>query len=129
MNSGTVIALPSRQDADVVRPPRLTFAGRCVYCGAIDCADANCIALHEISEWAVCGHCHGTGEGFRSESKGCTCAFGLALVAPEIERRRNLPGTGLHQIDEGHWSSYNHITYGVPVVREGFTVRAGKAAA
>ncbi|KZM69670.1 hypothetical protein [Nocardia terpenica] len=122
MSTAVVIPLPVRRSESL--PPRMTFANRCIWCGDYDCANTNCIALHGISEWVVCAHCHGTGEGFRSESKGCTCAFGLALVAPDIERRRNLPGTGLHQIDYGHWSAYNHLAYGVIAEREDFTVCA-----
>jgi hypothetical protein len=65
---------------------------------------------------AVCAHCDGSGEGFRAEPKGCTCAFGLVLVAPMVQRRR-----GSVVIADEHWSTYNQRMYSsveVPAVYE-----------
>ncbi|WP_217999962.1 hypothetical protein, partial [Nocardia veterana] len=92
--ASNVVSFPVRS-AEPLRPPRLTFARMCIWCGARDCVAANCEELHQISEWVVCRHCRGTGEGFKAGPTGCTCAFGLVLVAPLIQRRRALI-TGPH---------------------------------
>lgn len=123
MTAARVIPFPAPDHGAELRPPRLTFAGCCLWCGETDCVKPDCVGLHDISVWAVCSHCHGTGEGFKAGPKGCTCAFGLALVAPALERRRNLvPGTTMHVVDRGHWSEYNHRTYGVVASGGGYAV-------
>ncbi|MEV0466223.1 hypothetical protein AB0I30_33860 [Nocardia tengchongensis] len=127
MTSARVIPFPAPAHATELRPPRLTFAGCCLWCGDRECVKPDCIGLHEISEWMVCSHCHGTGEGFKAEPKGCTCAFGLALVAPAIERRRELIPGKAAVIDEGHWSQYNHRTYGVTISAKVYAVTGDQA--
>ncbi len=108
----TVISLPARsaRPVEVVRPPRLTFAGRCIWCGIQDCQDTECVDLHEVSQWAVCRQCDGTGLAF-SGPQGCTCAFGLIHVAPAVSRLLGHSAKGEPVTEEGHWSSYNDRTY------------------
>lgn len=55
----------------------------------------------------------GNREGFKAGPTGCTCAFGLVLVAPQIQRRRHIVGS-FYVMDKGHWSAYNHATYAEP---------------
>lgn len=115
-----MVSFPVRS-AGPLRPPRLTFARMCIWCGGRDCDAPDCVQLHEVSEWVVCRHCHGTGEGFKAGPHGCTCAFGLVLVAPLIQRRRALiPGPNpLYTVDEGHWSAYFHRKYASEPIDQG----------
>jgi hypothetical protein len=98
------------REAEVLRPPRLTFAGRCVWCGESGCADPECVQLHEVSEWRVCRQCDGTGLAF-SGPQGCTCAFGLVHVAPAVRRVLGVSAKGVLVTEVGHWSGYNERTY------------------
>ncbi|MEU6832993.1 hypothetical protein ABZ894_30470 [Nocardia beijingensis] len=106
---GNVITLRGRV-AEPLRPPRLTFARRCIWCGELDCQHPDCVALHEVSVWAVCRLCDGTGLAF-SGPQGCTCAFGLIHVAPAVHRVLGVTGKGEVVTEQGHWSSYNDRTY------------------
>ncbi|MEU0873305.1 hypothetical protein [Nocardia brasiliensis] len=91
-----------------LRPPRTTFAGVCLWCDETDCVHPECIALHDVSVWRVCRFCGGSGQAFAnsfSSGGACSCAFGLALVAPIVYRLRPSPGSrGSREV--GHWSSY-----------------------
>ncbi|MEV6337196.1 hypothetical protein AB0M12_21055 [Nocardia vinacea] len=107
--SGNVISLRGRS-AEPLRPPRLTFARRCVWCGELDCQHPDCIGLHEVSVWAVCRQCDGTGLAF-SGPQGCTCAFGLIHIAPAVQRVLYTTRRGEVVTEHGHWSSYNDRTY------------------
>ncbi|MFQ6230533.1 hypothetical protein [Nocardia sp. NPDC002869] len=113
--ASNVISLRNRSvEQEVVRPPRLTFARRCVWCGELDCLHPDCIALHDVSVWAVCRQCDGTGLAF-SGPQGCTCAFGLMHTAPAVQRVIGYARkTGEPVIEEGHWSSYNDRNYYEP---------------
>lgn len=53
------------------KPPRLNFAGACMWCGERDCRSPRCINLHVRSRWVVCDECGG--ESFCL----CTCVFGV----------------------------------------------------
>ncbi|MFD3428406.1 hypothetical protein [Nocardia fluminea] len=106
--SATVIPLRRTRKAQSLRPPRATFAGVCIWCEETDCFDPECIALHDLSVWRVCRFCGGSGQGFSnslSSSGSCSCAFGLALVAPMVYRLRPDPGSRGSR-ESGHWSSY-----------------------
>lgn len=107
--SGNVVSFPVRS-AGPLRPPRLTFARRCVWCGELDCQHPDCIALHDVSVWQVCRQCDGTGLAF-SGPQGCTCAFGLVHVAPAVQRVLGVTAKGETVTEQGHWSSYNDRTY------------------
>ncbi|MCX4097301.1 hypothetical protein [Nocardia sp. alder85J] len=109
MSPAKLIPLPARAEA-VLRPPRLTFANRCIWCGIADCADPDCVALHEVSQWRTCRQCDGTGLAF-SGPQGCTCAFGLVHVAPVVRRRLRVSAKGVEVFEDGHWSGYNERTY------------------
>ena len=68
--------------AETVRPPRLNFAGRCIYCLERDCGSPDCEDLHKRSRWAVCPDCDGR-EGDEVTSTSCTsCVFGVVELVP-----------------------------------------------
>ncbi|MGX1774459.1 hypothetical protein ACWIGW_20260 [Nocardia brasiliensis] len=46
--------------AETLRPPRLNFAGWCMYCLERECNSARCIATHAGSVWEVCERCGGS---------------------------------------------------------------------
>ncbi|QBS42853.1 hypothetical protein [Nocardia sp. CS682] len=101
------VEMPERAP-DPLRPPRLTFAGSCLWCGERGCRSSDCARLHEQSQWDICRGCDGTGELCKGgQHRGCDCAYGLALVAPKIQRRREVV-PGFTVTDEGHWSSGWH---------------------
>lgn len=108
-DTGEVIELPGREaEPEPLRPPRLTFAGSCLWCGDRGCSSSDCRQLHEKSQWDVCSWCDGTGEAFKSgQHRGCDCAYGLVLVAPQIQRRREVV-PGINVVDKGHWSTGWH---------------------
>ena len=69
-----------------VKPPRLNFAGRCLYCLARDCDSATCEARYKRSRWMVCPECDGR-EGDGVSGLRCEwCTFGVVEIAP-IGRR------------------------------------------
>ncbi|WP_029897791.1 hypothetical protein [Nocardia brasiliensis] len=45
---------------EALRPPRLNFAGWCMYCLERECNSARCIATHAGSVWEVCERCGGS---------------------------------------------------------------------
>jgi hypothetical protein len=70
---------------EAIKPPRLNFARRCLYCMERDCDSAACRAMHERSRWAVCPQCDGR-EGDELVSTRCDwCTFGVVELAPRIE--------------------------------------------
>jgi hypothetical protein len=72
----------ARQVVDAVKPPRLNFAGRCLYCLERDCRSPECEALYERSRWVVCPECDGR-EGDEASSIRCGwCTFGVVEIAP-----------------------------------------------
>ncbi|MFB7722324.1 helix-turn-helix domain-containing protein [Nocardia sp. NPDC056100] len=58
------------------RPPRLTFAGVCMWCGRRGCNSRACIAQHLRSNWVVCSDCEGTLVNYADE-RPCGCVFGM----------------------------------------------------
>ena len=83
----------ARWVADAVKPPRLNFAGRCLYCLERDCDSPECEAMYARSRWAVCPECDGR-EGDEATSVPCGwCMFGV--VEAGAGRRRG-----------GAWSSW-----------------------
>lgn len=58
-----------------LRPPRLTFAGMCIWCGQRGCDASECIAHHLRSQWAVCPECKGT--LIHNADRLSGCVFGL----------------------------------------------------
>ena len=70
---------------EAIKPPRLNFARRCLYCMERDCDSAACRAMHERSRWAVCPQCDRR-EGDELVSTRCDwCTFGVVELAPRIE--------------------------------------------
>ncbi|NKY29544.1 hypothetical protein [Nocardia gamkensis] len=70
-----------------LRPPRLNFAGFCVYCLERSCERAGCIEKHARLVWQVCPDCGGT-EWVRGHidpdtaTERCFCIGGVCEVAP-----------------------------------------------
>lgn len=62
------------------RPPRVNFAGHCVYCGELDCLRIRCLGHHLRADWQVCRHCDGSGFD-TSKERLCTCYGGLEDMA------------------------------------------------
>ncbi len=62
------------------QPPRLNFAGWCMWCNQRWCNDQRCIDRHHRSTWDVCTYCDGIGGDILS-STPCSCAFGLEQSA------------------------------------------------
>ena len=60
----------------VARPPRLNFAGWCLWCVERWCDDQRCIDRHQRSTWDVCALCNGVGSDDLT-STPCSCAYGL----------------------------------------------------
>jgi hypothetical protein len=58
------------------KPPRLNFAGVCMWCGEPGCRSRRCMRLHARSRWMVCDDCGG--ESFCL----CTCVFGVVEASP-----------------------------------------------
>lgn len=65
--------------ATEVRPPRLTFAGWCLWCFGRACDSQICITRHHAATWEVCRHCDGVAVD-EATGEPCTCAFGLQVV-------------------------------------------------
>jgi hypothetical protein len=63
------------------RPPRLSFAGVCVWCGERECESPWCIESHARSRWMVCPECGG--EALCGCE--CDCVFGV-VEAPKREQ-------------------------------------------
>jgi hypothetical protein len=75
------VAIPPAA-VEVIKPPRLNFARRCLYCLARDCESRQCEALYERSRWDVCPECDGR-EGDGVAGVRCDwCTFGVVEVAP-----------------------------------------------
>lgn len=67
---------------EAIKPPRLNFARRCLYCLEHDCDSPGCEALYERSRWAVCPECDGR-EGDGVAGLRCEwCTFGVVEVTP-----------------------------------------------
>ena len=67
---------------EAAKPPRLNFAGRCIYCLDRDCDSSECEATYARSRWAVCPECDGR-EGDEVTSVPCqSCVFGVVELAP-----------------------------------------------
>jgi hypothetical protein len=72
----------ARRVVDAVKPPRLNFARRCMYCLERDCDSPRCEELYERSRWAVCSDCDGR-EGDEVTSERCEwCTFGVVELSP-----------------------------------------------
>jgi len=70
----------ARWVAVAVKPPRLNFGRRCIYCMERDCGSSRCEALYEQSRWAVCPECDGR-EGDGVSGLRCQwCVFGVVEV-------------------------------------------------
>jgi len=57
---GQVIAAqswPVVGDVAAFRPPRLNFAGVCIFCGVLGCTSVECVRRHEQTWWAPCVEC------------------------------------------------------------------------
>jgi hypothetical protein len=65
---------------EVAKPPRLNFAGVCLWCGERGCACRRCDELHARSQWVVCDQCGGFAEA------ECACVHGVIEATP-IRRR------------------------------------------
>jgi hypothetical protein len=72
--------LPGRSNA--IKPPRLNFARRCLYCLERDCESPKCEAMYARSRWGVCPDCDGR-QGDELTSVPCRwCVFGVVELAP-----------------------------------------------
>lgn len=60
------------------RPPRLSFAGVCIWCERRECRSGQCVRRHELTCWQVCPVCNGAPW---TRPGGCTCLYGLAEAA------------------------------------------------
>jgi hypothetical protein len=77
-----VSAERARWVGQAAKPPRLNFAGRCIYCLERDCDSLDCEAKYARSRWAVCPDCDGR-EGDEVTSVICPlCVFGVVELAP-----------------------------------------------
>ncbi|MFJ9367473.1 hypothetical protein ACIRRA_24040 [Nocardia sp. NPDC101769] len=65
----------------LARPPRLTFADICIWCGQFGCTDSECVASHNDSTWRICPDCRGTAPGW------CMCAYGLVPTTSAVPDR------------------------------------------
>src|ERR671939_1750487 len=63
----------------LVKAPRLTPAGVCLWCEARDCQDPACDAQRALSVWAVCEDCDGL--GWREDGDRC-CFLGIEEITP-----------------------------------------------
>jgi hypothetical protein len=79
----TSVKRESEQRAfEAVKPPRLNFARRCLYCRERDCVSVDCEARYARSRWGVCPECDGR-EGDEVTSTPCRwCVFGVVELAP-----------------------------------------------
>lgn len=72
-------------DVSVFRPPRLNFAGVCIWCGRVGCASRGCARRHERSWWGPCLECWAGLDGV----DGCICSpgceHGVALYDGQAE--------------------------------------------
>lgn len=64
----------------VPRPPRLNFAGFCIWCDDRWCDNERCIDRHPRSVWMVCDWCHGRGR-IEPDQFACGCSNGLTEAA------------------------------------------------
>lgn len=71
--------MPAQLTSIVVKPPRLNFAGYCLWCGEQRCQRARCISLHLASVWQVCIDCDGTMDGL--DGMRCESCFGGVIEA------------------------------------------------
>jgi hypothetical protein len=68
---------------EAIKPPRLNFARRSLYCLERDCDSAECEAMYARSRWGVCPECDGRGEGDEVTSVLCNwCIFGVVELVP-----------------------------------------------
>jgi hypothetical protein len=67
---------------EAIKPPRLNFARRCLYCLERDCDSPRCEEMYARSRWAVCPDCDGR-EGDGVAGVPCDwCTFGVVELAP-----------------------------------------------
>jgi hypothetical protein len=67
---------------EAIKPPRLNFARRCIYCMERDCVSPKCEAMFVRSRWGVCPECDGR-EGDELTCTPCRwCVFGVVELAP-----------------------------------------------
>jgi hypothetical protein len=73
---------PATAVVECVKPPRLNFARRCLYCLRRDCDSPKCEAMYARSRWGVCPECDGR-EGDGVAGVRCDwCTFGVVELAP-----------------------------------------------
>jgi hypothetical protein len=85
--------VPRVHAIEAIKPPRLNFAQRCMYCLTRDCDSPRCEGLYERARWAICPECDGR-EGDEITSERCQgCTFGVVEIAPiqSVEGRAELP--------------------------------------
>jgi hypothetical protein len=71
-----------REPVEAMKPPRLNFARRCLYCLERDCDSVRCEALYARSRWTVCPSCDGR-EGDGVAGVRCdSCTFGVVELMP-----------------------------------------------
>lgn len=75
--------MPAQLTSIVVKPPRWTFAGWCLWCADRYCHSPRCIALHLASVWTVCPDCDGTMTAGGVEH--CQSCFGGVIEAAKPE--------------------------------------------
>lgn len=79
--------MPAQLTTIVVKPPRWTFAGYCLWCADRYCRSDRCINLHVASVWMVCPDCNGTMT--MAEFTHCDGCFGGVIEAAKPEALDN----------------------------------------
>lgn len=64
----------------LVKMPRFTYSGLCLWCETRGCVSARCVEAHALSVWAVCEDCDGTTT--LNEFEDC-CALGVQEYMPD----------------------------------------------
>src|SRR5947208_14020240 len=97
---GAAVVAPATADrSPVVRPPRLNFAGVCVWCGEPGCESPQCLEAHARSRWMVCDECGGLGLC----GCDCDCVFGVveAPAGDQVSGRVPLGEVTVRVFDRG----------------------------
>src|SRR5690606_17372152 len=68
---------PPVGDVAVFRPPRLNFAGVCIFCGVLGCTAVECARRHEQTWWAPCVECWAGLAGIDGVLCGSGCVRGV----------------------------------------------------
>jgi hypothetical protein len=70
------VSVAIQPSAAPVKPPRWNFAGVCICCGHVGCAERSCAAWHAASTWMVCPLCDGV-QQLPDDTTCWICLFGV----------------------------------------------------